>query len=270
MKAFQGLLVYCLIAVMVLGIVNFSMAFPLSRENFLMESYGGKSDPNHQEILAISNRAQSAKGSGCRNQSAQGVDLYFMPLHKSGGDCSFQLGEGAGKMYASGCLSLRPVGHKQSDDQCAEEEQLLADFGNLILYSSDQVLGRIDSLENPAESHNPHSTVLSGNQQENRSWNTLSPSIIMLGPMSMSKVYRHDRMSTKLFDGEKYEGENPNLAFDHQLVMSGKLAHLVPKAGQSPRSLELGDLVILLLFAMIPEKKHIKYLIHRTRQLRLF
>jgi hypothetical protein len=255
---------------MVLGMVNFAIASPLSREMTGVESYDGRSNLKNQKKVTASNRVIGAVEGGCWSQPNQGPDLYFQALHESGaGNCSPLLGEETGRMETPGCSILRTSGHGISSGQCGVDEQLVTNFGHLIVYSSDQVLGRVDILENPSGPENSLSRVISDNHQENKSWNKLSPSI-ELNHAPMTKALRYDRMSTELFDSESTDGGSPNLSFDHQLVMSGKLAHLVPKVGHSPRSLELGDLVILLLFAMVPEKKHIKYFIHRTRQLRLF
>lgn len=270
MNSFHRLLVHCIIGCMVLGMVNLAMASPLSRENLGMELSGVKSGSKNQKMVTGPNRGLGGVAGGCSSHLTEGPDLYFIALHGSDvRDCSSQLGEEAVEIFSPGCARFEASKNRMSSGQCAADEQLVTNFGNLIVHSSDQVLGRVDVLENPSALPNPHSTVLSDNQPENKSLNKLSPSIVSKHVL-MTKAFRHDRMSTELFDGEKEGGVSPDLAFDHQLVMSGKLAHLVPKAGQSPRSLELGDLVILLLFAMLPEKKHIKHLIRRTRQFRLF
>jgi hypothetical protein len=86
----------------------------------------------------------------------------------------------------------------------------------------------------------------------------------------MATTFRFDRLGSGLFEWNEADGASLALDFDHQLVMSGKLAHLVPKTEKGRRNLELGDLVFLLLFAILPQKKHIKSLFRGIRQCRVF
>lgn len=259
-----------LIGCLVLGMVNFAIASPLSREMTGVESYDGRSNMKNQKKSTGFNYEVGTMDGGCWKQPNHGPDLYFLSLHESGaGNCFPQLGEETGRLGAPGCSIGWPSDHGISSGQCGVDGQLVTNIGHLMVYSSDQVLGRVDILENFPGPANSLSRVISGNHQESKSWSKLSPPIA-LNHISLTKAFRYDRMETELFDGRNGDGGSPNLTFDHQLVMSGKLAHLVPKVGQSPRSLELGDLVIFLLFAMLPEKKHIKHLIERTRQFRFF
>lgn len=270
MNFFRRLLVPGLIGFMVLGMVDLAMASSLSRGNIGVEFPGVKTDPKNQKKVDSSHRVVGAGGGGCSNHLTQGADLYFMALHESvGGDCFSRLGEETGKMYAPGCSSMRISVHQLSSGQCATDEQSVANIGNLVVHSSDRVLGRVDIFVNSSGLEGPSPMLASVIQQDADSWKKLSLSS-QIGPASLAQAFRYDRMSQKLFDGEEGGGASLVLGFDHQLVMSGKLAHLVPKDGQAPRSLQLGDLVFLLLFAILPEKKHIKHLIHRTRQFRFF
>lgn len=270
MNSFYRYLIQGLIVCLVLGMVNVAIASPLSREMTGVESYDERSNMKNQKKSTGFNYEVGTRDGGCWNQPNHGPDLYFLSLHEFGaGNCSPQLGEETGRLGAPGCSIVGTPVHGISSGQCAVDGQLVTNIGHLMVYSSDEVLGRVDILENFPDPANSPSRIVSGNHQENESWNKLSPSIGW-DDASTTKIFRYDLMSAGLFDGGNDDGKSPNLSFDHYLVMSGKLAHLVPKVGQSPRSLELGDFVILLLFAMLPEKKHIKHLIHRTRQFRFF
>lgn len=265
------LLIHCLIGCMVLGMLNFASASSLSREMTGVESSAWLSKWKNQKIVTGSNRVISPTvDGGCWKQFHQGPDIDFQTLQESGpGSCASRLGEEAGRMGSPECSIVRTSGNGISSGQCGVNKQLVSNFGHLIGYSSDQVFGQDGILENFSDPEKFLPRVISGNHQENESWNKLSPSI-MLNHVPMTNAFGYDWKSLDLIDSENGAGGTPNFSFDHQLVISGKLAYLVPKVGQSPRSLELGDFVILLLFAMLPEKKHIKHLIHRTRQFRLF
>lgn len=270
MNTFHNLLVHCLVGCMVLGMVNLSMASPLSRANFGVESSAMKSDSKDQKLGVSPHHGIGAGGGGCSKYLTQGADLYYTAIQGSdSNDCSSRLGEETGKMYAPGCSSEGVLGHRLASGPCAATEQSVTNFGNLVAYSSDQVLGRVDISVNNPGSQASFPMLASAIQQDPNSWEKISLSG-QVGPVSLAQAFRYDRMSQKLFDGGENGGASLVLGFDHQLVMSGKLAHLVPKNGQTQRALPLGDLAFLLLFAIFPEKKHIKHLIRRTRQFRFF
>ncbi len=270
MNAFYRKLVFCLIVGMVLGMVNAALSAPLSRENSVLVSNGGRFETIQQERERSSTRLKGPSGQRCWNDSSQGADLFLMTLNESPeSDCSRPLGEETAKLYAPGCGKVRASGHRMRSGRCAADEQLVTNYGNLIVHSSDQVLGRVDISMDSSGSQDPLSVMPSMTHQDPNSWKKISPSMVV-SQTPIATVFRYDRMSQALFDGKKDAGVSLVMGFDRRLVMSGKLAHLVPKEGQTPRTLEFGDLVVLLLLAMLPEKKHIKYFIHRTRQLRLF
>ena len=152
---------------------------------------------------------------------------------------------------------------------CSVDDQLVTNVGNMIVRSSDPVLGRVDVPAQISGTQKPLSSVVSVNQQEATFLNTFSSPIRMNHPL-MPQDVRFDRMSHELFDTDDADGVSLVQDFDHQLVMSGKLAHLIPKTAKGPRDFELGDLVFLLLFAIVPEKKQIKGLLHGVRHFRMF
>lgn len=100
-------------------------------------------------------------------------------------------------------------------------------------------------------------TIVAGEEEE-KAVSTISPSVLLRQAL-VAKTFRFDRLGQELFDGVEDDGASLGLDFDHQLVMSGKLAHLIPKSGQQlERSLKFEDLIFLLLFAILPEKQKIR------------
>jgi hypothetical protein len=212
------------------------------------------------------NSTSSWRG-GCGNRSSQQADGYSVLLNGNhNSNCSSFVDGETTWMYAPGCSNLGVTGNRRSSGHCSEDDKLVTNLGNPVMGSSNQVLGRVDVPSQIAGSENPLSSVVSVDQQETKGLNLLS------SPIQISQAGLGDAFRPEQFGEDSFNTDEANLSldFDHQLVMSGKFAHLVRKSGKGPRSLELGDLVFLLLFAILPEKKQIKHLFHGLRQFKIF
>ena len=267
MKSFHQILVHITIGIMVFGMVSVAIAAPINKGNSLVNSYGKgfetiKQGPN--------NLPKDSSGQGCWNRSSQATDGYSMALiDPNDSDCSFLMNGETTWMYAPGCTNLGLTGNRMPSGNCSDDDQLVTNLGNLLVHSSDQGLGRVDVTAQISGTENSLFSVVSVNHQESKALNVLSLPIQM-SQTGMANAFRFDRMAQDLFDTDGPDGASLAVDFDHQLVMSGKLAHLVPKAAKGPRDLELGDLVFLLLFAILPEKKQIKHLFRGIRRLQIF
>lgn len=252
MKSFHRILVHCTIGIMVFGIVGVAIAAPIPKGNFLMNSYGKGFDTIKQ---GRKNRSNDSSGEGCWNRPSQATDGYAIALNEAyESDCSSMISVETTLMYAPGCTDLGFSRNRMPSGHCSVDDQLATNFGHLVVRSSDRILGRVDVLGQISETQKLLPTTVSFNTQQANSWNTLSSSILM-NRAHLGETLRFDRMGNGLFDWGEPEEASLALDFDHQLVMSGKLAHLVPKAERGPRGMEWGDLVFLFLFALMPKKK---------------
>ncbi len=215
-------------------------------------------------------RSKDSSAQGCWNRPSQGADGYSFALHEpKEADCFSMVGGETTWMYAPGCTSFGFSGNRIPNGLCSVDDQLVTNLGNMLVRSSDPVLGRVDVPVQISGTENSLFSVVSVTQQESNALNVLSLPIQM-SQTGMANAFRFDRMAQDLFDTDGPDGASLAVDFDHQLVMSGKLAHLVPKAAKGVRDLELGDLVFLLLFAILPEKKQIKHLFRGIRRLQIF
>ncbi len=262
MNFFHRMLAHLSIGVMIVGMVSVVIAAPIPKGNSLMYSYEKGFDTIKQGRKI---RSKDSSGQGCWNRPSQGADGYSFALHEpKEADCfSMVVGETTW-MYAPGCTSFGFSGNRIPNGLCSVDDQLMTNLGNMIVRSSDPFLGRVDVPVQISGTQKPLPSVVSVNQQETTFLNTFSSPIRMNHPL-MPQDVRFDRMSHELFDADDADGVSLVQDFDHQLVMSGKLAHLIPKTAKDPRDFELGDLVFLLLFAIVLEKKQIKGLLHGIR-----
>jgi hypothetical protein len=252
---------------MVFGMVGVAIAAPIPNGNSLMNSYGKGFDPIKQ---GRKNRSNDSSGQGCWNRPSQATDGYSIALNEPyATDCSSMVGVETTWMYAPGCTDFGFARNRMPSGHCSVDDQLATNFGNLVVRSSDQILGRVDVLPQILGTQKPLSPTVSFDTQQANSWNILSSSILINHAL-LGQTLRFDRRGNGLFDWDEAEEASPALDFDHQLMMSGKLAHLVPKTGNGPRGLEWGDLVFLFLFAFMPEKKQIKNLFRGIRQFKMF
>jgi len=266
MNSFHRFLIHLAIGVMVFGMVGVATGGPIPRESNPKE---GEMKTEKKGMKTSLHRSIPSAEGGCRSHSPQRPGVYLPGITDSyETDCSSPLGGESAWIYAPGCMNFRALKNSRENGHCSADEQLVTNVGNLVVHSSDRVLGRVDTAVDAAESEKSFPDVVPVSQQELNSWNNLSPTN-HLNRALIAKAFRYDRLGKRFFDGEEYAGSSLAPDFDHQLVMSGKLARLVPKSGQTPRTLELGDLVFLLLFAILPEKKQIRHLFRCARQLKM-
>lgn len=267
MNVFYRMLIHLTIGIMIIGTGTVVMAAPIPKGNSFMNS----NEEGFDTLQSGSHRYSSdSSGGGCRNRHTRDVEGYSMALNEfDEAPCSSFMDGGTRWMYAPGCTNLGVRGNRIQTGQCSDEEQLLPYLGNLMVRSSDQGLGRVDVYEQISESKKSLSSFISVDGQEANSLNGFR-SPIRMNHSVMANAVRFDRLGQGLFNVDEANKVNLAADFDHQLVMSGKLAHLVPKVENGLRELELEDLVFLLLFAILPEKKHIKHFFRGIRRFQIF
>lgn len=265
MNAFRRMLVQVTIGMMILGLANVVVAAPIPKGNAFGNSSGIGFDPVH----GSKGQSKGSSGVGCWNHTSQGSDSYSMALDDSiESDCFAQDGQTTW-MYAPGCRNMELPGNRMPSGHCSADDQIVTNLGNLVIRSSDQGLGRLDVPAQFSGNKNSLSSVVAGDQEPPHTLNVLSSSDHK-GQAVMAVAFRFDRMGQDLFGTDDADRTSLALDFDHQLVMSGKLAHLVPKSENGPREFELRDLVFLLLFAFLPEKKRIQHFFRGFRRFPMF
>lgn len=270
MNILHRLVLQITIGIILVGMASVTMAGPLSRGIPVVGSKGEGFNTEKQSIKKTFNHSNVSTSQGCLNRSSQGTDFSIMDsISPYGADCDSMLDGETAWIYAPGCANLESSNNRMQSGHCSADDQLVTNLGNLVVHSSDRVLGRVDVSVHSSESNKLLSSVVPIGEQDTNAWNQLSPSIPMNQAL-IATAFRFDRLGEELFDGEEDPGLSLDPNFDHQLVMSGKLAFLVPKDGLNTRGLELGDLVFLLLFSILPEKKRIKRFFRRTRQFQIF
>lgn len=260
MNFLHGLIIQLFLGVMVLGMTNSVEAGPIPRvkESALQTQKVGQ--PSMRGIHSSGNPL-------CRqtqNAGSEDFSLSMVPVAEF--DCPPLLGNESSWIYAPGCGELGLAPHRMQSERCLADEKIVTNVGNLIVHSSDRVLGRVDvSVEMDESKPNVLPPVILSSQQDEKSLGHIRPDRTM-NRILMATAFRFDRLGQEVFDGEEESGSNMILDFDHQLVMAGKLAHLVPKSGPPTRKFEFGDLIFLLLFAIMPERKRIKNFFRYARQ----
>ena len=257
------------IGIMVFGMVGVTLAAPIPKGHSIVNSYGKGVDPIKQ---GGKSRSKDSSGQGCWNRPFQATDGYSMALNEPyDSDCSSLMNGETAWIYAPGCTNLELTGTRMPSGNCSDDDPLVTNLGNLLVRSSDQDLGRIDVPARISGTENSLFSVDSVNQQESNARNVLS-SPIQMSQAVLAKDFGFNRLVQDLLYKYTNGADGASLIedFDHHWVMSGRLAHLVPKAVKGPRDLELGDLVFLLLFAMLPEKKQINHLFRGIRRLKIF
>ena len=250
------------LCLMVVGMFCVAFAGPIPRtEREGMEI--GKLSPN-----SSLKQPNPSSNQGCWHVPPQGGENYFTGVGQTETDCLSPFGGEAAWIYAPGCAKLEAFNHKIQSGHCSADDQLVSNLGNLVVHSSDRVLGRVDISDSVRESEKPPAHMIPRPQEDANSWNYISPTVQMNRAL-MATAFRFDRLGHELFDDRTDERAKLIPEYDHRLVMSGRLAHLVPKSGQPSRSLEFGDLIFLLLFAIFPEKKRIRRLFRYAWQLRM-
>ncbi len=207
MKIFHRVLVQFTIGILVLGMASIAVAAPISKRTPAMGLQGegfGTIEPSGGIASKRSNRSSAV---GCWNRPNQGTDLYVVALDESYvSECSPKMDGETAWMYAPGCANLKSSKNRLPSGHCSADDELVTNLGNLVVHSSDQMLGRVDVASHIYGAPKSLPAVASVDKEGDRELNAVKSSMRMDQAL-VATAFRFDRMGQEVFDGDEDDGE---------------------------------------------------------------